>query len=549
MPYTWQPFQSREQVDPSEVPSLRSEVLEETFAEAYESNPFELLNRASERRRLETGYGRPRQGFLKVNKIGAEDAIKMASDAGLEGQLTYDKPTSREAVELDIERKKTEIKRSNIQARSPGGIGLGTTKLAINIATSLADPSAVLNVVPVVGSARYAKWLASASPLGRVGVRAGVGALEGLAGAAIVEPFVYAGKRGEQADYSAVDSLLNVSLGTLTGAGLHVVGGTTADAYRRARNLPDAYTKITPAEQRIINAGKTEAPTVSRESIESGKADFDAVMQVASDPVVSPIAHRVGEMGDHTVIIRDGDRVVAEATAQESGPYLRVQRTDVEEAFRGKGGADDPKLGIKMAIELARQAEARELKLASDNSVSPAAVRVYDALERRGAIITRNPSQVNPATGGTVSIDPRVPPFVVESLPARLKAQPNAASLVAGSAPIVREVGLRQANAQMVAGEPVDVSALHPNADKQLAREDVNTNLERSAEADAQVKAVNDSIEALEEEATIERRLADDQAKQLGLEDGFKASDEYVKKIERWSKAAEIAQVCLVRGG
>jgi len=95
----------------------------------------------------------------------------------------------------------------------------------------------------------------------------------------------------------------------------------------------------------------------------------------------------------------------------------------------------------------------------------------------------------------------------------------------------------------------VNVANLYPEADRTVAKEDVDTTFERSNEAEAELKDRDDSLEQLEEDATVERKLADDQAKQLGLTDAFKESDAYVAKIERWAQAAELAQVCLVRGG
>lgn len=555
MPYVFTPFQKRDTVPLSEIPSLPSEVLSESFAQTFEENPLELFNRYRERQSLETGVSTPRQGVRSVTRITADEAGKMTTEAGV--PISYTTPTTKEAVELDIERKRTERKRQDIYARSKGGAGLATARLALSIGTTLSDPiAAAMNFVPVVSKTRYANWLSSAGRLGRVGVRAGVGAAEGLAGAAIYEPLLYAGKQAEHADYTMADSLLNLSLGIAIGSGLHTVGGTTADAYRSLRGIEDPYKRITPFQQAILNGGKRDAPTITSREIEAGGVrldkTLDEIAQVGTAPAVRPLAkidHVVGDLGDHKFTIRDGDRVIAEATAQESNGYLRIQRTDVDEAFRGTGSPDDPKLGVQMAAAMAKEAEARGLKLASDNSVSPPAVRVYEALERRGAIVTRNPNAtINPATGALVTNDPRNPVFVVESIPERLNERVNAATTVANASRETRELGLRIASQQAVTGEDIDVSLY--SADKTVAKPDADTTVERSAEADQQVTEIDDSLEALEEEATVERTLTEQQSKLLGLsDDALAASDAYIAKVERWAQAAELAQVCLVRGG
>lgn len=98
-----------------------------------------------------------------------------------------------------------------------------------------------------------------------------------------------------------------------------------------------------------------------------------------------------------------------EYTAQENGQYLQVKRGDTAKDVRGKGH------GTAMLLSLADEAAKRGLTLASDISVSPAAARVYSALEKRGYTVKQNPSTVNKNTGNFVSKDPRVPVFEVSA--------------------------------------------------------------------------------------------------------------------------------------
>ena len=95
--------------------------------------------------------------------------------------------------------------------------------LATSLAVSALDPINVASAfIPVVGEARYASMLKnSESAMSRALLRARVGALEGAVGAAAVEPLVLSGQKSVGADYTMMDSLLNVGIGTALGGVLH----------------------------------------------------------------------------------------------------------------------------------------------------------------------------------------------------------------------------------------------------------------------------------------------------------------------------------------
>jgi predicted GNAT family acetyltransferase len=114
------------------------------------------------------------------------------------------------------------------------------------------------------------------------------------------------------------------------------------------------------------------------------------------------VEHSFDETGEHRLSTSAGEML-----AQESGKYLNVKRSDVESAARGQGH------GVAMLEKAASVAFERGLKLGSDISVSPSAARLYDALERRGYEVTRNPADISETTGNYVSRDHRVPVFEV----------------------------------------------------------------------------------------------------------------------------------------
>ena len=230
-------------------PTLGEEVIE-TAREAFEFSPVHSFVRGlflAEARR--TG-----------NILDANSARAQLDDAGLRDQLTVpDQGITQEALDILIRRKRTENRRAELFARSPGGFTRGTAKIATAIGTSIFDPINVASAfVPVVSQARYMQLLrAQAGVIGRTGVRAGVGFVEGAAGAALVEPLILGVAQAEQADYDGVDSLLNIAFGGVFGGGLHAVGGLGYEASRRLRGLealPPREQIDAAVQQAIIDA-------------------------------------------------------------------------------------------------------------------------------------------------------------------------------------------------------------------------------------------------------------------------------------------------------
>jgi hypothetical protein len=136
-----------------------------------------------------------------------------------------------EAQELN-RLKHEELGRQDIINRGQGGFFQGLAKFVVGAGASMIDPANLLSTfVPVFGEARAAAMLARAGEavLPRMAVRAGIGAVEGAAGAALLEPFNYTVSHAEQRDYSMTDSLSNIAFGGILGGGLHAGFGVVAD--------------------------------------------------------------------------------------------------------------------------------------------------------------------------------------------------------------------------------------------------------------------------------------------------------------------------------
>lgn len=230
------------------LPTRRNTFLDEYSAglgEALSTTAEDTLIRSPTASVYRAGELFLESGTLGGERISKEDAKQKVDSLGLKLEIP-DVGIRKDALDILIERKQDEVRRQDIMARSPQGFGAGVAKFATVFGASILDPINLASAfIPIVGEARYAQLLASAGTTGaRVLPRALAGAAEGLVGAAMVEPIVYGAAKYEQADYSMLDSALNVAFGGVFGAGLHVLGGTGADLYRGWKGQPDPFNRF-----------------------------------------------------------------------------------------------------------------------------------------------------------------------------------------------------------------------------------------------------------------------------------------------------------------
>ncbi len=232
------------------------ETLYQTAREALIRSPTLSVVRAGElSQAMEAGRGpeeiSPEEAMAGVQPVAAPERVDAVTarqkikESGVKLDVSDDGINSR-ALDILIERKQDEMRRNDIIQRGPTGFVAGTAKFGTAFAASILDPINVGTAfVPIVGQARYAQLLARAGTTGsRVLPRLAVGAAEGLAGAALVEPIIYGSAKFEQADYGMLDSALNIGFGAVFGGGLHVLGGSGADFYRAYRNKPDPFNRL-----------------------------------------------------------------------------------------------------------------------------------------------------------------------------------------------------------------------------------------------------------------------------------------------------------------
>jgi hypothetical protein len=559
MPFTYEDTLQGESRNALTIQSARSDVLRAQFQQSYEENPILALKRFSDL--AEDQVTGPR--------VSAEDARLVLKESGMENDITIsDAGITRAALNTLIERKRVEKRRQEIFARSQGGLGEGAARFGVAAATTLTDPvSAALNFVPVAGQVRYARWLnAARSMAGRAGVRAGVGALEGAAGAAIAEVPIYAMRTQEQADYDMVDSLLNVALGGVVGSGLHTTVGTVGEVLARRMPSRESAPRVEPAESSSLDVQRAVdgMPPMAREA-----ALREAVAQAAEGRPISV---------EHMVSARDDlvERLVTDQELRGSLDAMREETGWAEEGGRLLMDDDGRVLGRTTWIPRAEWWRDRpkgltedEVRMAVDKALAGQRLTkrersmiefMRDVADERTRLTEYLPTDREMAREGLSGADDAYETGMLaraveidETHVDRLADQygnDTDGFLTAikefvdqNTAPATRGTSRQGAPAEKVgpASEAPDreLVAAESAADEALARD-----FESTAEA---------SLRAAEEEADLAVSDATELTRRLGVdpkEDAeYAAVLEGVEKADRWARVAELATVCLMRGG
>lgn len=572
MPYVFQETQLGEARPASEFPSLAAEVYEETFAQAFEENPVVSMARGAE---LVNDYS---SGGKKLDFMAASRKLK---ERGMEGDIKVSEAgITEDALNTLMFRKGIEKRRQEVFGQAEGGYGQGAARLGISLATGLVDPlNVAMAFIPVVGEARYTSMLAKAgSTLGRAGVRAGVGAVEGIAGAALIEPLIAGSRRYEQADYDMADSLLNVAFGGVFGAGLHSVGGAISDGVTHYRGAE-------PAWRGLENVAPAEIPLVQnmRQEIARG---MDARDVARVTETWSPEARRAVEADVRAV-------TPAEAAHQALPPQVR------ENALKQAiiQAVSDEQVNVQPMIQAAtaKQTQTPEFQRwfgeskVVDEGGQPLRVfhgtrGVFDVFDMnrqgsengvmfsRGIYMTADQKYANAMAARSAEGSNVMPVFVSLKNPLVFESYEAAHKLDAADWKRVESDGIYDGVIVRDQGAMSEVIAFRPEQIKSAignsGRFDPNSaSLADPAEDVAKAAAHAEKILSRETDtgtptadalknATDEADLAQSDLKALADRLGVDTEDAELTEIlaaaansERWARAAELATVCLVRGG
>lgn len=260
------------------LPAGTAEGLSAVFKSTFDRNITPSILRHLERNAYEDitfedefGVTRTIPGRPSV-KLTAEEAN---NQYGIPGHLTFDVETPEPVAQSLNELKKQEIEYQTTINRAKNGIA---SQFSVGLIASLADPlNIAASFIPGVGEANFARLS------GQVGVntaRVMKGAADGLLGAALLEPVVLGVATEEQANYTIADSLMNLSIGTVMGGGLHLAAGFVGDRLA-GRAVASPVAKVIdelPAQDRAEILGAAVAQVVDGRSV-----DVSPVFETAID--------------------------------------------------------------------------------------------------------------------------------------------------------------------------------------------------------------------------------------------------------------------------
>jgi hypothetical protein len=207
-----------------ELAPTSGEVVEASFDEAIYDNPFTRAGSAY----IANFVGDEKKRFSK------EEIKERAEQFGVELKNIPEDGYTPQAANYLLDRQRLRKGRQDILNNAQGGFGEGAASVAAQFVGSALDPIGLpLNFIPVIAPAKYAALVKGAAGIaGRTGVRAGVGAAEGLAGAAVGEVLNYPLAQEIGDDYTTADSLGKVAFGAVLGAGLHSGAGAVSDFFK-----------------------------------------------------------------------------------------------------------------------------------------------------------------------------------------------------------------------------------------------------------------------------------------------------------------------------
>tara|TARA_R110000772_G_scaffold120942_1_gene227264 strand:+ start:238 stop:2106 length:1869 start_codon:yes stop_codon:yes gene_type:complete len=245
-------------------------------------------------------------------------------------RLKFDGPMVRQEAQALYDQKKAEAVRQAILERSPKGFAATTVKLGAGLLNQMTDPIEVASAfIPFVGPAGRAYSIAR---FGRVGGRATQGAVEGMLGAAVIEPIYYGLSTSQQLDYTMREALLNVGAGLVLGGGFGTIAGVMSrhpiDANAVANSIEsDASLKTTVDPEVIPSIPKmtdVESAVVAKQTRENISKSYDLLGgKVTADMAIRQMVNDIG------------------VNVSVKAPRIPRKPQTITEFIRAKGGMND----------------------------------------------------------------------------------------------------------------------------------------------------------------------------------------------------------------
>ena len=236
IPISSQPLSINEQEKKSflnDAPTSWLDAFKSGFSADVDQNQFWGLLR---------NYDRERAAEEDPSIIPLADLNEKYSGLG----LTFYRDEPKGYVDKLVEQRLKEINLRNIQSRGPQNILAKTSYFLGSFGSTVVDHINIgASFIPVVGQEIF---LSKVAKSGLTAARFQKGVAEGFVGNLAVEPLNIINMSAEQKEYTAYDSLRNITFGTLASGGLHVAFGRIGDAYKSVTGQENIYTKIANAD-------------------------------------------------------------------------------------------------------------------------------------------------------------------------------------------------------------------------------------------------------------------------------------------------------------
>ena len=287
------------------------------------------------------GGNRQIVGDMKsVPRIDRAAALGRIKAAGLEGQVKLadrQEEFAEPSITIMLDRARERAEYEATIRRAGDGALQTATRYATSFLVGAIDPlNLATSFIPIMGELRYAKLLASAGggAASRAGVRAGVGAAQGVVGQALLEPLDWWAHTQEGRDFGMADVMHNLAFGAILGGVLHSGGGAIADLFRaRAGKVAYPFGPGDPlysersahvsAESRseigVFPNGSSEAVTPVEILRDLPPAVRGDATQAAIASIVDGSPVRVGEMLAHAA--RAEPRIAESFGVWSDAPY------------------------------------------------------------------------------------------------------------------------------------------------------------------------------------------------------------------------------------
>jgi hypothetical protein len=273
-------------------------------------------------------------------EIPIEDARARVKQEGLQFNLP-DQPTIRGPVfDLMMQHARERREYDAAVSRGPQGFLPDALGFVTSIGAGMIDPvNAAAFSIPVIGEARYGMMLERAgdSLAARAAVRAGVGAVQGAAGTAVLQPADWWLHTLDGQDYTMADALRSIVLGAGMGAAAHAGLGVFGDLPGRVRedvvraSMADAIGgNLGRGGELLREAGKDD-PRIAESVGEAGRApganvraDWQGLADARSpeDADLASLSHEAETVPEPASIDPDKAPTAAEAAAKEADSLL-----------------------------------------------------------------------------------------------------------------------------------------------------------------------------------------------------------------------------------